>query len=454
MAIDKKTFRYYYWLTEEFIKKHLKLIFLSFFISFIFIISFISLSPYLETFINAKREIIGLVGRYDVNNLPEEITFKISNGLIFINEKGEIIPTLASTWEVLNGGREYRFHLRNNLIWNDGRKFTAKEINYQFKDVKIEIVDDKSIYFKFTKPMPIFPNYLRKPIMRYPLIGVAGLYKVDRVKFQYDYIKEISLSPNKKDLPVIKYIFYDNETQVVNAYKRGEINQMTVQKKSIADVFTHWNNTKVEKTIDYTQLLTIFFDLDNPLLKAKEVRQAIIMAIDKARFVESGEITNASIPPVSWAYNTDLKSLPYQADAAEKIIKKSSDSKNPPKLNLTTYYDYLDMAEQITKDLKTAGIDVNLNLISYDKPANFDLLLAFWNVPFDPDQYYFWHSTQTQGNIGNYKNVKIDKLLEDGRNTLSIDERKKTYFEFQKILQDDPPAAFLYFPYVYRIRRI
>ena len=95
-------------------------------------------------------------------------------------------------------------------------------------------------------------------------------------------------------------------------------------------------------------------------------------------------------------------------------------------------------------------------MISYTRPDNFDLLLVFWNLPSNPDQYYFWHSTQIglkKSNISNYKNVKIDLLLEQGRNTIDLREREKIYQEFQKIIQDDPPALFLYYPFVYTIKR-
>lgn len=44
---------------------------------------------------------------------------------------------------------------------------------------------------------------------------------------------------------------------MINAYKLGQINQMTYQ-KSIADVFLQWKNTKVEKVVDYSNLLTLF----------------------------------------------------------------------------------------------------------------------------------------------------------------------------------------------------
>ena len=54
---------------------------------------------------------------------------KISNGLIAIGENGQIVPILASSWEETKSGLEYRFHLRTNLYWSDGEKFTAADIN-------------------------------------------------------------------------------------------------------------------------------------------------------------------------------------------------------------------------------------------------------------------------------------------------------------------------------------
>jgi peptide/nickel transport system substrate-binding protein len=65
-----------------------------------------------------------------------------------------------------------------------------------------------------------------------------------------------------------------------------------------------------------------------------------------------------------------------------------------------------------------------------------------------------WHSSQIQiNNISKNKNVRIDKLLEDGRKTNDLEERKKIYADFQKYLLEDPPAAFLYFPYEFTVAR-
>lgn len=451
MIVSKKTFRYYYWLIKEFVKKHIKLILVSFLLSLIFIIIVVSLSSYLEIFLSNRKEVIGFSGKYDFNNLPDEILRKVSNGLIFVNEKGEIVPTLASYWEQLKNGKEYRFHLRDGLLWNDGKPFTAYDINYNFKDIESKIIDNKTIYFKLIKSLPIFPTYLSKPILRNGLVGVAGLYKVDKLIIKFGYINEISLAPNKQNLPIIVYKFYNHDNDLIAAYKKGEVNQITVTNKSIADVFSKWKNTKVVKSVDYHRLLTFFFNLDNPVLRQKDIRQAIIIAINRDNFKDNGEISIGPIPPISWAYNPKLANDTQDPNAALKILKKSaSDS---AVFKFATYYDYLDISSNIINSLESAGLNIDLNLITYDKPKNFDILLAFWKVPLDPDQYYFWHSTQKQGNIGNYNNVKVDKLLEDGRNSLTINDRKEIYFDFQKIILDDPPAMFLYYPYIYTIKR-
>ncbi|MEK7109746.1 MAG: ABC transporter substrate-binding protein [Patescibacteria group bacterium] len=450
--MNKKAFRYYYWLFLEFTKKYSRLILMSFFIGFISLIGFLSVSPYLKSIFN-KQEIIGLVGNYDFTNLHDEIMTKVSNGLVTINEKGEIIPVLANSWEVLDEGKQYRFYLKNNLLWNDDKKFTAENINYQFNDVKIKVVDKNVLDFYLNKSLGIFPTYLSKPLIRPPLVGIAGFYKLGKYKILNGVLVDLTLVPNTKDLMIVKYKFYSNESDLVTAYKKGEINKMTLTKKSVADTFINWKNSQIVKSVDYTRLLTLFFNNKEKLFSNKDIKDAFSMMIDYQKLADFGEIARGPISPISWAYNPLLKTNIYDIDMATKIVKKEIVSTESAQLNLLTSYDYYDVADSIAGEIKKTGLKVDINMISYDRPDNFDLLLVFWKVPQDPDQYYFWHSTQKEGNIGNYSNVKIDKLLEEGRLTINIEERSKIYQEFQKIIQDDPPALFLYYPYVYTIKR-
>jgi len=453
--MKKNFFRYYYWLFLEFIKKYSRLILMSFFIGFISLIGFLSVSPYLKL-IFSKQEVIGLVGNYDFTNLPDKVMTKVSNGLVTINEKGEIIPVLANSWEVKDQGKQYRFYLKNNLLWNDDKKFNASDIDYQFDDVQVKVVDKNVIDFYLSKPLAIFPTYLNKPLIRPPLIGIAGFYKLGRFKIINGSLKELTLVPNTKDLLTIKYKFYNNESDLVTAYKRGEINEMTLIKKTVADTFANWKNSQIVKSVDYTRLLTLFFNNQDKAFTNKDIKNAFSMMIDYQKLSEFGELARGPIPPLSWAYNPLLKTDVYDIETATKIVKKEIVATESAQLNLLTSYDYYDVADSIAGEIKKTGLKVDINMISYDRPDNFDLLLVFWNLPNNPDQYYFWHSTQTglkKSNISNYKNIKVDLLLEQGRNTIDLREREKIYQEFQKIIQDDPPALFLYYPYVYTIKR-
>ncbi|MFZ6035147.1 MAG: ABC transporter substrate-binding protein [Patescibacteria group bacterium] len=449
-------FRYYYWLFLEFFKKHGRLMVISFFISFIGIIGFLSVSPFIKTALEPE-EIVGLIGNYSVDNPPEEIVNKVSNGLVTVTDKGEIIPVIANSWEIKNSGKEYRFHLKDNLLWSNGKKFTAQDIAYQFKDVEVIPVDDKTVDFSLKKPLAIFPTYLNRPLIKYPILGVAGFYKTGKIKTQYGYLKEVSLIPNTKNLTPVTYKFYGNESSLVNAYKKGEVNKITLTKKSVADIFLNWKNSVVEKNVDHSRLLTLFFNSDNPVLANKNIKDAIALAFDYQKLSEYGEIAKGPIQPESWAYNPNLKSPNYDAANSQIIIKNEITASESAKLNFSTSYDYYDVADQLSNSLKAVDLENELNFTSIDGSTPFDLFLAFWTVPKDPDQYYFWHSTQTVrnggGNIGAYKNVKIDKLLEQGRDTINLDDREKAYFDFQKNIQDDPPAIFLYYPYVYTIKR-
>lgn len=449
-------FRYYYWLVLEFFKKHGRLMVVSFFISFIGLIGFLSVSPFIKTAL-APEEIVGVIGNFTVENPPEEVVNKISNGLVTVTDRGEIIPVIANSWEVKENGREYRFHLKDNLQWSNGKKFSASDISYQFKDVEVIPVDDKTIDFAIKKPLAIFPTYLNRPLIKYPMLGVAGFYKTGKIKTQFGYLKEVSLIPNTKNLIPLRYKFYNNESQLVNAYKKGEVNKITLTKKSVADTFLTWKNSTVEKAVDHTRLLTLFFNSENPNLTNKDVKDAISLAFDYQKLSEFGEIARGPIQPTSWAYNPNLKSPTQDVANAEKIVKNQISASESATLSLMTSYDYFDVADQISGELNTVGLSNELNFSTFNGTTPFDFFLAFWNVPKDPDQYYFWHSTQAVrsggGNIGNYKNVRIDALLEQGRATINLEDREKVYFDFQKSIQDDPPAIFLYYPYVYTIKR-
>ena len=113
----------------------------------------------------------------------------------------------------------------------------------------------------------------------------------------------------------------------------------------------------------------------------------------------------------------------------------------------------METAQAIADSWTALGIHTQVR-VENSVPSSFQVLLAAQELPPDPDQYPFWHSTQTQTNVTGYDtNVKIDKLLEDGRQELDQEQRKKIYADFQRRLVEDVPAVFLYYPQTYTVRR-
>jgi ABC-type oligopeptide transport system substrate-binding subunit/class 3 adenylate cyclase len=60
----------------------------------------------------------------------------LSSGLAeYGSELYDIVPNVAVNWEVLEGGRKYIFHLRDDVRWSDGVPVTAGDFEYAWKRV-------------------------------------------------------------------------------------------------------------------------------------------------------------------------------------------------------------------------------------------------------------------------------------------------------------------------------
>jgi len=113
-------------------------------------------------------------------------------------------------------------------------------------------------------------------------------------------------------------------------------------------------------------------------------------------------------------------------------------------------------AEIIQRRLAEIGIAVKIRIIEWAAFVNdfinkrrFEATILGWTIPMDPDIYDVWHSSKTapqELNFISYKNSEVDRLLERGRGTFDINERKKCYFRIQEILAEEQPYVFLYVP--------
>lgn len=415
---------------------------------------FLSLNIFGFNIFQKGGERIGMVGRYRLDNLPNSILEYVSSGLTSINENGEVGPGISSSWENQDGGKTWIFHINDTYTWQDGKKIISADIQINFSDVVVEKPDPKTIVFKLQTPFSPFPAVLSKPIFKKGFLG-TGEWKVKKVTVTGNIVKQIILSkPKEKDMT---FKFYPTEERSKLALKLGEIDKLV-------DIFNPepfdtWKNLDVQKKVDYQRFTAVFFNTSKEKKTSdKTLRQVLTYAIKKDGFADKKDVfpgvrALGPISPNSWAYNPQVKPYDYDLQKAKDMMKDlSREILNNLSLNIATTPILLTQAEEIAKNWRDLGIMVNVQVTS-GIPDNFDAFLAVLDIPKDPDQYSLWHSSQAATNIANYKNPRIDKLLEDGRTLTNISERKKIYLDFQRFLVEDSPAAFLYHPMSYTITR-
>jgi peptide/nickel transport system substrate-binding protein len=217
------------------------------------------------------------------------------------------------------------------------------------------------------------------------------------------------------------------------------------------------------------------FNLKHPWFKDKRVRQAIAYAIDKGEIVDVvlfglGSPATGPYVPNTWVYNPDVKKYDYDLNKSKKLLKEAgwedTDGdgildKDGKKFEFSVLTNMGNRSREQTATiiqyrLKKIGIKMNIRVLEWSTFINefidkrrFETVILGWSIGIDPDQYDIWHSSKTREkefNFVSYNNPEVDALLEKGRRTFNIEERKKAYYRIQEILADEVPYIFLYVP--------
>ncbi|HEY4642582.1 MAG TPA: ABC transporter substrate-binding protein [Thermoanaerobaculia bacterium] len=414
-----------------------------------------------------------------------------ASGLIKVTPTGDFTGDLADKWETPDD-KTIVFHLKPNAKFQDGRPVTAKDLKFTFESMiapafpspkrsgyaaiaSFEAPDDHTLIIKLNEPNAgIFDNfpflavpqgadanvYARKPIL-------AGAYQV--TDFKVD--ERVTLKAfdgwigGKPKIPnVVVRIIPDATTRVLEL-RRGSINfEMNSVPYDQVEPFKKNPDFKVV-TSHGGAYQYICFNLKDPILAKKEVRQAIAHAIDRNRIVRDllhgyGAVTETMFPPGHWARAENLPSFDYDPAKARQMLDAAGYKQNGanPRFTLvfktSTDEEIKQQAEMIQQMLKDVGINVQIQTSEFGtfmddvKNGRFQLFSLRRNGISDPDFYYtIFHSKSLAPNgqnRGYYINPKVDQLIEQGRSTFDRAKRKATYDELQQILADDLPYISLY----------
>jgi peptide/nickel transport system substrate-binding protein len=452
MVILKRR-RLYFWLLKAYFKKWGKSILLWFIIGLVAFFVFRSSFSYVVSkipFIQHKE--IGLVGAYSTDSLPTLILNNISVGLTRIDSDSTVKPAISQSWDIKDGGKTYIFKLKKQLFFSDGTLLTSDKINYGFKDVVLERPDKQTIIFKLKENYAPFLVTVSQPIYKNNFIGL-GEYKIKTLKFNGNFIQTLTLeSIRNKNL--ITYQFYPTEESLKLAFTLGEVSEISnVQNTDFRNTdLATFKNATISKKTDFSTLVSIFYNTQDKMLSDKKLRKALDYALPN--LFNEGERNHTPYAPNIWVNKGEINDKQRDINKAKDLInqvKESASASAVIKIELQVLAKHEKIANEIKSAWDKLGVETNIKIVD-QLPDNFQVFLGEYFIPKDPDQYSLWHSDQ-QNNITKYKNLRIDKLLEDGRETVDIEKRRKIYLDFQKYLIDDLPASFLINPYIFDIER-
>lgn len=453
-----KKLRFSYWMITAYMRKHVWFLLSSFVVTIICLGAYFFFANIILSSLTNPVVTIGITGATNTSTLPAEVVSKVTTSLLYKNPDGSYASKIVDSWSHNDEFTRYTLVLKPDLFYSDKTPFTSSTVPFNLKEVKLDTTDPSKLVFILEKPFAHFYDYLTKPLIaHYPIRAIGGEYMVTsaRKNRANDTWSEIELVPVEHGKPNLHYRAYKTESDLITAFKLREIDEFVTSNESAYKNFSTWPNTTTTKDSVYSQVVALFFNTSNSLLKERDLREAIYGSIPAEELLKLGNLAVSPLSPYSTFYDKTLTHIPENPDVYRSILKRYfKEASAEATFTINTSVDFLPIANVVKDIIKAAGGEATLDLTGLARGGKFQMLIGLWSIPSEPNQYYVWHSSQKlKGNISEYENQKVDKLLEDFRATSEAALQKKYMIDFQKRFARDLPAAMLYYPYRYTISR-
>jgi len=371
-------------------------------------------------------------------------------GLVKISPKGEIVPSLAESWEISEDGKEYTFHLRKGVVFSDGEKFDANAVKVNFDVImdnkdrhgwlesvrlfnKFEVVDENT--FKIYLNEPYFPMMIELGVIRPFRFVSPKAFKNGTTKDGVnEYIgtgpyvlkqntvdQEAIFKVNEKywgEKPKVKTIrvkvIPDGQTRAL-ALEKGEIDLLFGKNMIDAETMEKFSTMKGFETKMSEPLSTrmMIVNTTKGALQDKNVRKAIQHVLDKKAISES--IFGGSELPADYLLaktvkyaDVDTVVYDYSLEEAGKLLDEASwkldangkRMKDGKPLTIKLNYNNSSVSEKsiseyFQQQLAKIGVDLVINgeeEQSYRddmKAGNFEISFNIsWGTPYDPQSFF------------------------------------------------------------------
>lgn len=357
-------------------------------------------------------------GNLDVRETPgaaldQILVENVYQGLISRTPEQEIVPTLASDYDVSDDGLTYTFTLREGVTFHDGQELTPQDVVWSLTTRKntaawrdsARLANVQSI----TANGQVITLTLSAPdsTLLWNLTGRSGLVfkEGDAIDYktkangtgpfslttwrQGDSITIARFDGYWGDPAQVAEVVFDfipDPQAALNAALAGEVDVVTAFDATLTE--------QVEADGAFEVVLgqstdkgTLAFNSTVPPLDDERVRQAIRLAIDHEAFpeaLESGQTLYGPIPELDPGYEDLADVAPYDPDAARELLAEAG--AEDLELSLTIPNFYVSTIPQIlVSNLNDVGITLTVD--SVDFPTWLDRVYTNKNPEENPTAY-------------------------------------------------------------------
>ena len=399
--------------------------------------------------------------------------------------------------------RTYIARLRRGVKFHDGHELTSKDVVYTYTSmlapdfvspyksalrslVSVRALDRYSVEFKLSEPFAAFPLQLITPPIVPDGAGetlVTAPYGTGPYRFVRSVVDERLevvafddyFEGRPKNAGVVLKVIPDDTMRGLEL-RKGTVD---VAINDMPPDIVHQLEQRGEVVVERSPGLDFYyigFNMQDPVLRNRQVRHAIGYAIDREaiiKYLRRGLARPAVglVTSLAWAHEPDVFTFAYDPARARRLLDEAGysdpDGSGPlPRLSLTlkisTNEEYRVQSTVIQQNLRDVGIDLQLRSLEFATmfadvvSGNFQMTGLQWvgGAVGDPDILRrVYHSSQVPPlgfNRARYHDPEVDRLIEQATVALSEDERRRYYSAIQKRVAE----AAVYIPIWSRVNAV
>ena len=419
---------------------------------------------------------------------------QVFDGLIMRTPDMKLVPGLATKWEFLDNNTKLRFTLREGVKFHNGEPFNAEAVKFTFDRLlgeegkkgpqqsnynaieKVVVVNANTVDFLLKNPDPVLltklagygamivpPKYITEKGSAY-----FGANPVGTGPFKFvDYKPKVSLSFERNasywggapKLDNLVYRFITEPATQAAELQAGRIDVANQIPLAMIDTLKKDSKLAVQ-SMDGPVALAMRYNTQRGIMKNKEVRKALTMAVDRDAIIKSILLGHAK--PIasfqgalSFGNDPALKPLPFNPAQAKAMLAKAG-VKPGTQIQIDfrgSDSNFREVAQAVASYLQGVGIVASL------KPYDTNVLLndiipagktgemwqnqwGGWTFDYDNTAYSMYYTKQRWNPYDD--DAKLNALLHTQRNTWDQAARKTTLQQIARYVADEALEMPLY----------